>query len=208
MAWAPDYAELADLREFATNSGITSDDAQLSLAISTASRAIDLHTGRQFGLVAAPEARYYTPRWDKELRRWTVTIDDLMTVTGIAVMADLDDSGGYTEEIDAYALKPVNAQPKGRPWTSFVVLPSSTVLPSPDQDSVEVTAQFGWTTVPTPIKEACLLQASRLFSRRNAPFGVTGSPDNGGGGELRLLAKVDPDVAVTLSPYIRWWGAV
>lgn len=205
MAWAPDYAEASDLKAY-THIQHDTDAAQIALAISAASRSIDLHCGRQFGLVAAPEARYYTPRWDKELRRWTVTMDDLMTVTGISVMADLDDSGGYTEEIDAYALKPVNAAPKGRPWTSFVVLPSSTVLPCADQDSVEVTARWGWTTVPVTVKQACLLQASRILSRRDAPFGVTGSPDNGGG-ELRLLAKVDPDVAVSLSPYIRWWGA-
>lgn len=204
MAWQPDYAEVSDLKAFVRIAD-TSDDAQLALAITTASRAIDLHTQRQFGLVATPEARYYTPRWDRDLRRWTVTIDDLMTVTGIAVAADLDDSGGYTEEIDAYALKPVNAQPKGRPWTSLVVLPTSTVLPCSDQDSVEVTARFGWTAVPTPVKEACLLQASRLYKRRGAPFGVAGSPDSGS--EIRLLAKVDPDVAVSLSPYIRWWGA-
>jgi hypothetical protein len=204
MAWQPDYAEAADLKAYVRIPDDV-DDAQLALAISTASRAIDLHTGRQFGQVAAPEARYYTPRWDKDDRRWTVTIDDLMTVTGLEVMADLDDSGGYTEEIDAYALKPVNAQPKGRPWTSFMVLRSSTVLPCADKDSVEVTARWGWSAVPATIKQACLLQASRILKRRDAPFGVVGSPDSGG--EVRLLAKVDPDVAVSLSPYIRWWGA-
>lgn len=204
MAWAPDYASTADLKSY-TRIQNAASDAQIALAISAASRAIDLHTHRQFGLVAAPEARYYTPRWDKDLRRWTVTIDDLQTTTGLVVMADLDDSGDYAEEIDAFALKPINAQPKGRPWTSFVVLPSSTVLPCADQDSVEVTARFGWTTVPDPVKQATMMQAGRLLKRRDAPFGVAGSPDSGS--EIRLLAKVDPDVAVSLSPYIRWWGA-
>lgn len=204
MSWQPDYAEVADLKAFVRIPD-TDDDARLALAITTASRAIDLHTNRQFGLVAAPEARYYTPRWDTDMRRWTVKIDDLQTVTGIAVMADLDDSGGYTYEVDAFALKPVNAQPKGRPWTSFVVLPTSAVLPCAYQDSVEVTARWGWTTVPVPVKEACLLQASRLLKRKDAPFGVAGSPDSGS--EIRLLAKLDPDVSVALNPYIRWWGA-
>lgn len=61
-------------------------------------------------------------------------------------------------------------------------------------------------TVPDSIKLACLLQASRFFIRREAPFGIAGSPE--AGSELRLLAKVDPDVEVILGPYRSWWGAV
>jgi hypothetical protein len=50
-----------------------------------------------------------------------------------------------------------------------------------------------------------LLQASRLDFRRVAPAGVAGSPETGS--EVRLLARVDPDVAVSLKDYIRWWAA-
>ena len=50
-------------------------------------------------------------------------------------------------------------------------------------------------------QEATLLQASRLAARRDSPFGVAGSPD--AGSEMRLLARVDPDVAVALEPYRR-----
>lgn len=60
--------------------------------------------------------------------------------------------------------------------------------------------------IPSAVKQACLIQASRFFTRRYAPFGVAGSPDSGS--EIRLLAKVDVDVAVILGPYITWWGAV
>ncbi len=205
MAWAPDYAGVSDLTAY-TRIPDTDDDVQIALALSAASRAIDRACNRQFGVVAAPEARYYTPRWDKLRQRWTVPIDDLMTTVGLVVMADLDDSGVYDFLIDDYALKPVNAQVQSEPWTMLVVLPSSSVFPSADEDSVEVTASFGWTTVPTAIEQATLLQASRFLARRSSPFGVAGSPDVSS--ELRLLAKVDPDVAVTLGPYIRWWGAV
>lgn len=204
MAWAPDYAEVDDLADFARIPDDV-DDVEIALAISAASRAIDLRCHRQFGLVAAPEARYYTPRYDHRRCRWVVEIDDLMTVTGLEVMADLADAGTYTLAIDAFALKPVNAQPTGRPWTSFEVLPASANQPVSNRDSVEVTARFGWTTVPDPVKQACLLQAHRFLTRRNAPFGVAGSPADGS--ELRLQAKVDPDVSVSLAPFVRWWGA-
>lgn len=196
MAWTPDYAQVSDLAAYARITD-DDDDAQLALAITTSSRAIDRHCRRQFGLVAAPEARYYLSRWDRRSCRWVVDTDDLMSTTGLAVAADLDGSATYADTITAYALRPINAQPEGRPWTSLEVLSTSDVQPGGGY--VKVTARWGWTTVPTAIKQACLLQASRLFARRGSPFGIAGSPEMGS--ELRLLAKVDPDVAVALAPY-------
>jgi len=198
MAWAPDYVSVAELATYLRISDSV-DDVQLGLAVSAASRAVDRHTNRQFGLVAAPEARTYTARYDRDRRRWVVDIDDLMTVTGLTVTTEAG-------TVDVYAKQPGNAGFEGKPWTRLVVDPTSTTLPTLDEDGVTVTAQYGWTTVPVAVKQATALQASRLFTRRNAPFGVAGSPELGS--ELRLLAKVDPDVAVVLGPYTRWWSAV
>jgi len=64
---------------------------------------------------------------------------------------------------------------------------------------------WGWSAVPVPVKEATYLQASRFHSRRDSPYGIAGSPDQGS--ELRLLSRVDPDVAVSLSDFVRWWAA-
>ena len=197
MAWAPDYVSTAELKAYVRISDAV-DDATLALAISAASRAVDRHCNRQFGSVAGPELRRYTAEWDRRLSRWRVQFDDLMSVSAFSAEAD----AGI---IDVYDLKPVNAAVKSRPWTEMVVDPDSTYRPIGTQDEVAVTAVWGWTSVPDTIKQAVLLQSSRLFSRRTSPFGVAGSPDLGS--ELRLLAKLDPDVAVTLGPYIRWWGA-
>ena len=45
-------------------------------------------------------------------------------------------------------------------------------------------------------------EASRWFARRNSPYGIAGSPEMGS--ELRLLAKLDPDVAVMLAGKVRY----
>lgn len=184
MAWAPDYVTADDLREYVTNSDeeIPADEAQYPRAIAAASRSIDRHCRRQFGLVAAPEARYYRVRRVGAV--WLVDTDDLMTGVGLLV-------GGVAPATSA--LRPRNAAAIGQPWTGLAL------DACPDDEWVEVTARWGWTTVPVPVEEACLLQASRLVLRRSAPFGIAGSPDSGS--EMRLLAKVDPDVAVTLEPY-------
>ena len=40
--------------------------------------------------------------------------------------------------------------------------------------------------------------------RKGSPYGIAGSPDLGS--ELRLLAKLDADVAVLLRSFVRMWA--
>ncbi len=185
MAWAPDYVAVDDLATFVRITD-NDDDAQLAPAIAAASRAIDRHCRRQFGLVAAPEARRYTVRCRHGYL--VADIDDLMTTTGLLVAG---------QAVADPEFLPLNAAAEGRPWTTLEVDEAAV----DDRGRVTITARWGWTTVPDTIVEACLLQASRVFARRGAPFGIAGSPDSGS--EIRLLAKVDPDVAVSLEPYRR-----
>jgi hypothetical protein len=191
MTWAPDYCTPAELAAFVRiNDDL--DNVQLSLAIAAASRAVDRSTGRQFGLVATAETRYYQADYDYRSTCWVVSIDDVM-VSPTLVTVDGTATTGYV-------LHNRNAPAKGRPWTEL------TTTSSPGCVDVEVTAQWGWSAVPAAVQEATLLQASRLLARRDSPYGVTGSPDQGG--ELRLLEKVDPDVGLILRSYRRqWWVA-
>jgi hypothetical protein len=68
------------------------------------------------------------------------------------------------------------------------------------------TVQFS--PVPAEVKLATELQASRWAKRRDAPFGVAGSPELGS--ELRILAKLDPDVEILLggNGELERWGTV
>lgn len=194
MAWAPDYVATSDLASYLRIDDLV-DDAQLALAITAASRAIDHETNRQFGVVAAAELRTYRARPDYETGYWLVDVDDFQSTTGLVV--NVVDAGAVT----TFVKEPVNASQKGRPWTRISFTADSQYLPSTHPHDVEVTALWGWSGTPTTVKQATLLQASRFFTRRNAPFGVAGSPELGS--ELRLLAKVDPDVAVMLRNYRR-----
>lgn len=201
MAWAPSYIEATDLADYARIPD-TDDDVQLNLAISAASRAIDLRCRRQFGLVAA-EARYYTPRWSARLGLWVIPVDDVMSTTGLVVKLDTAGDGTYATTITSgtYQLRPRNAAVEGKPWTEIAILSTAAATPTGVDGEAQVTAPWGWTAFPDTIVQACLLQSSRFFSRRGAPFGIAGSPDTSS--EMRLLAKVDPDVAVSLEPYRR-----
>lgn len=203
MAWAPAYVEVEELRDFLRISD-TDDDTELAWAIEAASRAIDQEANRQFGQVDVAEVRYYTARYDRTRCLWIVDIDDLVDVTGLTVAVyDPDDVSLGNATV---VLEPRNAVAKSRAYTSLAVTQSSTYTPTGRRDEMAVTGLWGWPAVPDSIKQATLLQASRVFARRVSPFGIAGSPDVGS--ELRLLAKVDPDVAVAVKPYRRWWGAV
>lgn len=199
--WAPVYATAAD---FKADAGMTStaDDAAIDRALESASRAVDSTCSRQFGLLAAPAARTYTLTWSRGRCRWVASIDDVQDATGLVVSVN----GTVTTD---YRLTPLNGPADGRPWTGLelVTTPSFAHLWAPTyhhRQEATITALWGWTEVPGAVVSATLLQASRLFKRKDAPFGIAGSPETGS--ELRLLAAVDPDVAVILQPYKRRWA--
>jgi hypothetical protein len=216
MAWAPNYATRAELAAYVRITD-SLDDTQLDLAIAAASRAVDRCTHRQFG--SAVTSRIYTPRYGAELRFATprlgaeiwsyyglpssgvtvVDTDDLISVSAVAV--DTAGDGGFATSMTAFTLRPVNALADGFPYTQVAAAASSTVAMPLTADSVRVTGTFGWSAVPDAVKQATLMQASRILARRGAPFGVAGSPE--AGSEMRLLAKVDPDVEVALALYVR-----
>ncbi|MDA4085076.1 hypothetical protein MHAS44199_05265 [Mycolicibacterium hassiacum DSM 44199] len=178
------------------------DDAELTLAIGTASRSVDRITGRQFGLLDAPESRRFSARYDSYRRHWVIDTDDFATTDGVTV--ETSTPGGLTP-ITAYLPTPVNAVVNGGVWTQVVIDSGSAIVPTAAEGGVRVTARWGWPAIPPTIKLATLIQASRLFARRHAPFGVAGNPEVG---QLRLLERLDPDVAISVRPFARVWGAV
>lgn len=193
MPWKPDYLTLAEARSFLrVPAGDTADDAELQVWITSASRAIDDHCNRQFGQLAAPAARVYrqTPSYDALSGMWLLPIDDVQDSTGLLV-------GGVAYASSGAVLMPDNAPADGRPWTAlgFVNQPTPSYPGAPV--SVTVTARWGWSAVPVQVTGAARLQIARWNWRRDAPSGTAGSPDSGS--EIRLLAKLDPDVINALA---------
>jgi hypothetical protein len=193
VAWAPDYVTSTELADYLRIDDLD-DDVALALAATTASRAVDDHCTRQFGALEDAEARTYYARPDYKGGYWIVDTDDYQTATGLVVSVD-------GTVVTTFLKEPVNAPQKGRPWTRVAFTVDSEAQPTTHPHEVVVTALWGWTAVPEAVQQATLLQASRLFWRRNAPAGVAGSPEMGS--EIRLLAKLDPDVAVSLRGYRR-----
>lgn len=187
MAWKPDYVDLSqpsggDIQEYLRIDD-DADDYWLGLAVSAASRALDRHCRRQFGRVDEVEERRYRIRYNRSQGVWVADVDDLMST------ADLTLNGQALASPELY---PLNAQADQRPWTQLVI--PDDVRYGLDRPYVDVAERWGWLAIPETVEQATAIQAGRVVKRRDALFGVAGSPD--AGSEIRLLAKLDPDVAV------------
>jgi hypothetical protein len=202
MALRPDYCTSAELKSYRRiEAADTEDDSELGLAITAASRAVDRFCGRPFG--SAAQDRFYTARWDTGLGRWVVDTDDIASTTGLSITYDSLRDGTYADAITVYTLAPANAVADDKPWTRIVVGATDPLGVGAVPDGVQVSATFGWASVPTTVKTATLVQASRFLMRRDSPFGMAGEGDF----QIRLLDRVDPDVAAMLRTYRKLWGA-
>ena len=123
----------------------------------------------------------------------------------MTVAFDASGNGSYTNTTTAFRLAPFNAPSIGMPYRTLLF--NVGVIPSIygfDAEGVQVTAKWGWSAVPAAVVNANLIQAARFLKRRDSPYGIAGSPDMGN--EMRLLAKLDPDVALLLRHYKVLWG--
>lgn len=199
--WQPNYITTERLASYMRTDPDASA-AELAVVVGSASRAADKSTNRQFGQSAPLEPRFYTPRWSHKRGCWFVDVDDFMDSTGIAVAVDTVGDGSFTGVAAPVKLWPYNAAAKRRPWTRIDIVATGTVQPCGGAGEVRVTpAYWGWDEVPEPIELATLLQANRFANRADAPFGIAGSPSDGS--EMRLLARLDPDLLMSVSDYVR-----
>lgn len=192
MAITQGYATLTDVKN-ALRITDALDDSLLETAIESASRMIDGYTARTF-YNAGTAVRNFAATDDL-----TCIIDDAISVTTVQTTDEIGDT--YTTwTANDYQLEPLNARSDGlyMPYTGLRAV-NDYAFPVVDQQAlVRVTAVWGWPAVPTAIKQATIIQASRLFKRLDSPLGVAGFGDMGA---IRVGRYLDPDVEQLAMPY-------
>ncbi|MFC9247751.1 phage gp6-like head-tail connector protein [Streptomyces sp. NPDC057136] len=191
---AQDYADVATLRLMLK---LEDDDPRLSLvqrALTSASRSIDKTTGRRFWLDPTPVTRTYRlgGRTVCEDDGEVLLVDDVGSTDGLVVETG---SGASWSPVTGYETTPDNALLDERPVTGLVRLGGSW---GGGTSRVRVTARYGWPAVPHDIEQAALIQAARLFRRKDSPEGVTGSAEWG----VVRLSRRDPDVWNLIEQYV------
>lgn len=189
MAISNGYATLSELKAFLGISAST-DDARLESAIESASRAIDAECTRQF--YATTATLYF--QTDDPLR-----LDlnaDLHAVTSIAV--DASGTRAYT----ALSASDYELDPEATPYRTVWIAPGTSAAFPLGRRGIRIQGAWGYCATgsyPQAINKACLILATRYFKRKDAPFGIVGTPELG---YLRVTAR-DPEVRALLNPYRR-----
>lgn len=192
---ANEYGDLSTLRErLGIESSDTSRDSLLTKALAAASRGIDRATGRRFWLDPAVVQRMFNPRGRvvSEADGDVFLVDDIGATAGLIVETG---SGTSFTAVTGYETSPDNALLDGQPITG---LRRVNGFWGTATTRVRVTARFGWPAVPDDVAEAALIQAARLYRRKDSPEGVTGSAEWG----VVRLSRRDPDVWNLIEPFI------
>ncbi len=199
MSLGDSYATLAELR---TRVGIsdatfTAADTRLTAALAAASRGIEKVCHRQFNDAGSTSAREYeTCDW-----QW-LEVEDFSTTTGLVVKSDTAGDGTFATNLaattyKAYPLNGIVDSETGWPFWKLKAIntcwPVTWALPP-----IQVTARWGWTAVPGPVKEGCLILAEEIYKLADSPFGV------GGYGQFGIVrARENPMVWARVGPYAR-----
>jgi hypothetical protein len=199
MAITNGYCTLSDLKTYIGLTG-SGQDTNIENSITSASREIDQYCGRIF-YVTSSSVRQYTP-----INRYELEVDDISSTTGLVVKLDTTDDGSYDKTLTIntdFIVTPVNRTDtldQNQPIMMLKILEkrSSERFDTDIINNVQITATYGFSSVPSAIKQATLLQATRLFKRKDAPFSTYGNAQTG---TAELFNRFDPDALKLIKGY-------
>jgi Phage gp6-like head-tail connector protein len=201
MAIVNGYATLTQIKNYMSISDNTDNDLLEDL-IESASRSIDRMANRRFYLDATASARLYRAYSDI-----FVYVDDIGTTSNLAVALDINGNGTYTKTLTLnqdYILDPLTASSLGRPFTQLTMVSNTEtwpIFPGLTQNGlrpgVQVTARWGWPSVPDDINMACLILTADLYKRKDAPGGILGLGDLG----VVRMSPIGRDVTAMVRAY-------
>lgn len=183
MAVTDSYATAAEYRA-GIDQDDTAEDAELLLCTTAVSRYIERlmprmpsGTARHFTVDASVTTRLFDGNGKNRI--W---VDDISTTTGLVVKVDLNADydvadSGETLAIDTdFWVGPWNAAAGSevRPYTFLEIVPTTSAFSAwPKQyKSVSVTAKFGWSAVPEPVKRATIGITKALRDISKAPYSL------------------------------------
>jgi len=183
MAITNGYTTLVAMKNFLSIVDST-DDTLLEGLIESASRSIDRIANRRFYADSSASARSYRAN-----NNIFVYVDDISSTTGLVVKTDDDGDGTFETTLTIntdFLVDPLTASALGRPFTQLTMVNTLNVWPvypglfsNGLRPGVEVTAKWGWPSVPDDIETACQILTADLYKRKDSPGGILGLGDLG-----------------------------
>lgn len=192
MAIVNGYCSLAEVKSSARITDNV-DDSMLELAVESASRLIDSYTQRYF-YNAGTATRLFAPQ-----DSYVTEIDDLITLT--TLQTSDGETFDTTWQAKDYQLEPLNGVVDGLtgyPATRIRAIDDFIFTHLTGEATVRVIGIWGWSAVPTAVKQATVIQAARIFKRNDSPLGIAGFGEMGA---VRVGTQLDPDVKQLIEPY-------
>jgi len=197
MAITNGYITLANLKTYLKIDDSV-EDTLLEGIIESASRSIDRIANRRFYLDSTVSARTYRP-----VGNIRVIVDDFGTTTGLILKTNPDSSGTYQKTLTLntdYIVEPMTALAKGRPLNYLTIVGGTALsLPVNYRPQVEVTAKWGWPSVPDDIEQATYILSADLYKRKDSIGGVLGLSELGA---IRM-SPLGRDIAAMVRAYRR-----
>lgn len=201
MAITNGYATLAEIKAYMSISD-TTDDSLLENLVESASRSIDRIANRRFYLDATASARLY-----RAYSNIFVFVDDIGTTSNLVVAIDENGNGTYSKTLTLntdYILDPLTSQSLNRPFTQLTMVSNTESWPifpgltsNGLRPGVQVTARWGWPSVPDDLNMACLILTADLYKRKDAPGGILGLGDLG----VVRMSPIGRDVTAMVRAY-------
>jgi len=201
MAITNGYATLAEIKGYMSISDNTDNDLLENL-VESASRSIDRIANRRFYLDATASARLY-----RAYSNIFVFVDDIGTTSNLVVAIDENGNGTYSKTLTLntdYILDPLTSQSLNRPFTQLTMVSNTESWPifpgltsNGLRPGVQVTARWGWPSVPDDLNMACLILTADLYKRKDAPGGILGLGDLG----VVRMSQIGRDVTAMVRAY-------
>jgi hypothetical protein len=201
------YAELPAVKNQLGKITTDDRDEMIQAAILAASRMIDMECGLWPGAFRADaiastrtvdltgSVRAVPHVYGRPPIRSAVNVPAIASATGIVVSGGHLLTGVYaTLPTGSFVTGPPGAPNLGEP-IMWLGLSNITLY---GIDSLQVTARWGWPTIPSQIEMATRLMAARLYRRKDSPQGVITSAD---WGAVRV-SRTDPDVHALIFPFM------
>ena len=192
MAITNGYATLSETKA-ALRITDSVDDSLLEMAIESASRLIDGYTYRYFYNAGTATRDFVASD------SYLTIIDDLISLSELKTTDEIGSEYVTWGSAD-YQLRPVNGKQDGLnvPYTSILSTDDLLFNILGEQALVRVTGVWGWSAVPIAVKQATIIQSSRIYKRLDSPLGIAGFGDMGA---IRVNRYLDSDVEQLAMPY-------
>ena len=178
------------------------DNDLLENLVESASRSIDRIANRRFYLDATASARLY-----RAYSNIFVYVDDIGTTSSLVVAVDENGNGTYSKTLTLntdYILDPLTSPSLNRPYTQLTMVSNTETWPifpgltsNGLRPGVQVTARWGWPSVPDDLNMACLILTADLYKRKDAPGGLLGLGDLG----VVRMSPIGRDVTAMVRAY-------